>query len=562
VTTPVVDPAKRAPMLHLRHPEHHVPGYEMPDSASPPLKKWQLLLGFLIAVALAFTAYFLHHASEGMTAPDVPLPWVLPFALLLAGIATMPFIAKHFWEHHYHHISMVLGAIVAGYYIFALSAGKNIAASMSEYISFIFLLGSLFIVSGGILIRVRKRSTPLVNTSILLIGAVIANLFGTTGAAMLLIRPYLRINKGNIKPYHIVFFIFSVANIGGALTPIGDPPLFLGFIKGVPFWWVMDHCLPIWLTALGIVLAIFFVVDTIYARKNAKPAEASDADDLGPAISIYGGANIIFIALVLAAVFIDPPYREILMAVAAFGSLATTPRRVHGENSFNYAPIKEVAFLFIGIFATMVPALNYLNKHASDEAFQKYLATPGQFFFASGSLSAVLDNAPTYLTFLEVELGKFDNKDDRPVIEHERAVIARRSLELTPDDLKDLTPEQTERLKALHAALVRYHGSDILAGKVPATEVALGMLLDDTGKLVETRHTPAFPYYQILMAISMGAVFFGACTYIGNGPNFMVKSIAEHNGVACPSFFGYILYYTIPVLLPTFILVWFIFLRI
>ncbi|HUO07529.1 MAG TPA: sodium:proton antiporter [Phycisphaerae bacterium] len=574
MTQTAPDTSRRAPLLHLSHPDHHIPGFEFPENASEPPSTKICLLGFLIAVAIALLGALLHYLGNDAPIPSVAFPWILPFAALLASIAIMPFAAKHFWEKNYQNVSIGLGLIVISYYIFGLSAQRMIAETFADYISFIFLLGSLFVVSGGVIIRIHRKATPAANVALLLIGALLANVFGTTGASMLLIRPYLRLNKRRpkgVRPFHVVFFIFAVANVGGALTPVGDPPLFLGYLKGVPFWWVVQHSWPIWLTAVGCLAAAFFVLDTLHARREsaavAATAESNEEsadppasrNDAGPQpfeiVSIFGAANIVFIAMILVGVFLDAPYREILMAAAAFGSLATTSRRIYGENHFNYAPIKEVALLFIGIFATMIPAMNYLHNHANDPLFKRSLNTPGQFYFASGALSSVLDNAPTYVTFLETALGKIASQ--QPVIDREKSLISTRALTLTDKDHVGLTGDQSTHLKELHATLLRYHGEELANGKLDPSEAEIGYILDDSGALTDG----TYPLYKFLIAVSMGAVFFGACTYIGNGPNFMVKSIADHAGIKTPSFFAYIFYFTLPLLLPILILCWAIFLR-
>jgi Na+/H+ antiporter NhaD/arsenite permease-like protein len=545
---------KRHPLVHLSHPDHHIPGYELPETASRPPSRLACVLGFGVAVVLAVAGWLLRWSGEGAVAPDVPLPWVSPFVALLACIAIAPFAARKFWEHNYQWVSLGLGAIVAAYYMFGISYPKVIAETFSDYISFIILLGSLFVVSGGVVIRVRRRVSPAVNTALLLAGAILANVFGTTGAAMLLIRPFMRLNKGRMRAHHVVFFIFIVANVGGALTPVGDPPLFLGYLKGVPFWWVLQHAWPIWLTAIGGLSILFFLVDSYHSRKDSRTPERHDPAD-GAVISILGGANLLFIGVVLAGVFCPSPFREILMAGAAFASLATTSPRIYGENHFNYAPIKEVALLFVGIFATMVPTMNYLHHHATDPFFQRYLNTPGQFYFASGSLSSVLDNAPTYVTFLESSLGK--NTSAGPIIDREKEILRQRRLQLAPADTAGLAATDARTLLRLHTTLIRYHGDQILAGALDRNAVELAFMLDDSGELSDGPH----PFFKFLLAISMGAVFFGACTYIGNGPNFMVKSIAEHAGVKAPGFFSYILLFTLPYLLPILILCWALFLR-
>jgi len=474
VTDPSAENRRRAPLVHPGHPESHLPIVETPDAPSGRASRLAIGLMLVLGIAGALLAHvFEATAANAGVAPVVSATWILPFALLLGSIAAMPFIARHFWERNYPWVSIGLAGVVAAYYLLAVPDGYRwLSKSMGEYISFICLLGSLFIVSGGILIRVRRRATPGVNVGLLLAGAILANVVGTTGASMLLIRPFLRINKGHIRPFHVVFFIFVVSNLGGALTPIGDPPLFLGYLKGVPFWWVLEHCWPMWCVANGSLLAVFFVADTLAQRKQQRADP--DAADAGPAVSVFGAANGVFLAMILAGVFMPSPYREGMMVLSACGSLWSTQRRIHVENVFNFAPIREVALLFVGIFGTMVPALNFLERHAGDGAMKEFLSSPGAYYFACGGLSSVLDNAPTYMTFYQVHGGGLDLQ---------------------------------------------------------------------------------------LVAMSLGSVFFGAMTYIGNGPNFMVKSIADHAGVKTPSFFGYVARFALPVLLPVLILVWGLFLR-
>jgi Na+/H+ antiporter NhaD/arsenite permease-like protein len=555
-TDPTSTPSSRHRLLYVGHPESHVPGYELPEIASPRLKPWQLVVTLVAGLAVAWVGFAMHHWASEPEAREVSLLWVAPFALLLASIATMPFIAKHFWEHNYGKVAVALGLIVVVYYGFFITDGaKNIAASLAEYVSFIFLLASLFVVSGGILIRVRARATPLANVVMLLVGAIIANVFGTTGASMLLIRPFLRMNAGHLRPYHVVFFIFIVSNAGGSLTPIGDPPLFLGYLMGVPFWWVLEHCWPIWATVCGLLAAIFFVVDTLHARKDDRAHYTGV--DRGPVVTFYGASNLFFIALILAGILLhdtinhwtharlgfEAPWREMTMALAAVASLAMTPARVHGENAFNYAPIKEVALLFVGIFLTMTPALNYMYNTSKQSG--GLLTTPGQFYFASGTLSSVLDNAPTYKTFLEAELGTLDKQ----VVDRAIEVAKRNRPAVEQRDVAGLSDAQAAQLRDAYAAMQKYHADHIAAGTVSTQEAEIGLLVGDA-KL-----------NAYLIAISMGSVLFGAMTYIGNGPNFMVKSIAEHAGATAPSFFGYLFRFAVPVLLPILIVVWLLFLR-
>lgn len=410
--------------------------------------------------------------------------WIslLPFLLLLAAIALAPLFFADWWGKHYPKICFALAGGVALYYHFGLHASGHVLHTLNEYISFIALVGSLFVVSGGIHIRVKGEATPLANTLFLAVGAVMANLLGTTGASMLLIRPWLRMNKYRVTGHHVVFFIFIVSNVGGCLTPVGDPPLFLGYLTGVPFWWVAEKCWPIWLTGVGILLAMFYFVDSRNYAKAPKPVR----DELTREERWHfdGKVNLIFLAVILGAVFVNqPPFlREILMIAAAAGSYLTTGKPVHEANQFTFHPVKEVAILFIGIFGTMMPALDWLSLNAGKLSHP----APGLFYFGSGTLSSVLDNAPTYLSFLSALFGVANSND-------------------------------------IHFVLAQH-------------PVAI-------------------------MAISVGSVFFGANTYIGNGPNFMVKAIADHQKVHTPTFVGYVARYTIPFMLPMLVVVWFFFFR-
>ena len=420
------------------------------------------------------------------SAAQEPSPWmILPFILMLLAIALMPFIHAHWWEKHYAKLAVGLGLFTAGYYVFFLRDGSHMLEVAHEYVSFIALIGSLFVVAGGIHIRVRGEATPLRNTLFLATGAVLANFIGTTGASILMIRPWIRMNKYRITAFHVVFFIFIVSNVGGALTPIGDPPLFLGYLKGVPFFWTTEHLWPAWVFLLGGLLAIFYLFDRInFARA---PEVVRELETGYEKFAVDGKRNFFFITIILAAVFSPSPWRELLMVGAAAASWHFTPKPVHESNHFNFHPIKEVAWLFFGIFGTMVPALDYLQIHSDKLG----ISTPVEFYAMTGLLSSFLDNAPTYLTFLAAALG-----------------------------------EQGLSLKS-------------------QADVAL----------FAAQHTAT------LAAISLGAVFFGAATYIGNGPNFMVKSICEHAKVRTPSFFDYIIRYTLPILVPLLALVGWLFLR-
>lgn len=433
------------------------------------------------------TAVELQHA--------LPTPWmVIPFVLLLLMIATGPIFYKHFWHHHYPKVAIVLGIITAVYYLAILQDTHSLMHTLAEYISFIALLASLFVASGGILIKVDKKATPMLNVLFLLFGAVISNFIGTTGASMLLIRPFMRINKHRIKPYHIIFFIFIVSNVGGALTPIGDPPLFLGFLRGVPFFWVIANVWYIWLPALLMVLAVFFVVDSM------NKSGADDKSEFTGKIEFKGFRNVVYLGVIIISVFLDPgilswvpslsplPFgiREIIMMSVVFLSYKQADESILKANEFDFDPIKEVAYLFIGIFLTMIPALQLIAYEA--RVFSNLL-NQGTFYWSTGILSSFLDNAPTYLNFLSAAMGKF--------------------------------------------------GLDI--------NVKADVIHFETVDQVYLR------------AISVAAVFFGAMTYIGNGPNFMVKSISERAGIEMPSFFAYMIKYSIPILIPVFTLIWWIF---
>jgi Na+/H+ antiporter NhaD/arsenite permease-like protein len=408
---------------------------------------------------------------------------VMPFVLLLAAIAIVPFINREWWDRYYPHVSIGLGFAVFAYYSLALDVRRMLETSM-DYVSFIMLIGSLFVASGGIFLHTERHATPVLNTLLLVIGAFVSNLLGTTGASMLLIRPFIRMNKQRIRAFHVVFFIFVVSNIGGALTPIGDPPLFLGYLNGVPFHWTIVNVWPIWILALALVLGVFITLDTLSYRRYLA---AGHRPVRGTRFHLMGSHNFIFLLIILAAVFAPTPVRELIMLFTAIAAYRFANKEALKKNEFSFTPIKEVAILFAGIFATMVPALDWLALNADRIGVR----SPGGFYWASGALSSVLDNAPTYLNFLSAAMG-------------------------------------------LHGLILGNPGQ-------------LGILIAE--------------HARFLLAISVGAVFFGANTYIGNGPNFMVKSIAEHAGVECPTFFGYMVKYSLPVLMPVFALVWFLFFR-
>ena len=435
-----------------------------------------------------------------------PIWLVLPFAALLLMIATGPLFYLHHWHHHYPKYAVGLGALVAGYYLFVLHAPTPMLHALQEYIAFIALVGSLFIASSGIFINVNAKGTPLANVVLLFIGAIVANLIATTGAAILFIRPFLRLNQGRLRPYHIVFFIFLVANVGGGLTPIGDPPLFLGFLRGVPFFWPLIHVIEIWAPTVAILLGIFYVLD----KRNTAESTAT-VDPARGTFSIVGKKNFIFVAIIIGSVFLDPgvldwvpslhigeahlPFgiREIIMLGTMFVAFKLGNKEALAKNEFTFEPIREVGWLFLGIFATMQPALNLISTFAREHADS---LSQTSFYWGTGILSGVLDNAPTYLNFLAASMGKFGLNVDDP------------------------------------AAVQAFANGLGAAG--PETLI-------------------------YLEAISVAAVFFGALTYIGNAPNFMVKAICEANGADAPTFGGYIAKYSIPILIPVYAIIWFIF---
>jgi Na+/H+ antiporter NhaD/arsenite permease-like protein len=406
------------------------------------------------------------------------LIWVAPFASLLLGIAIIPLAAPHFWESNLRKllVSAVLGAPVLALYFTHDTAA--LVHTGRDYLSFMILLGSLFIISGGVLMDGDLEARPWVNTLFLALGAGLASVIGTTGASMLLIRPLLHTNSERRYITHtIVFFIFLVSNIGGCLTPLGDPPLFLGYLAGVPFTWTL-RLAPMWIATTGVLLLIYFIWDSRVHEREPPERLALDATRIKP-LRLVGKENLVLLAgIVGATAFLDAPWRELAMVALAALSWFRTSEHIHHANRFTLHPILEVAVVFLGIFLTMIPALSILRERGAELGVRH----AWQYFWATGALSSFLDNAPTYLTFLALGQGQ------------------------------NLTPE-----------------------------------------VVGVPH-------GILEAISAGAVFMGANSYIGNGPNFMVRSIAESRGVKMPSFGGYMLY-SGAILIPVFVLVTLAFFR-
>ena len=421
---------------------------------------------------------------------------------MLLSIAIMPLVAPRFWGKNFNKLLFVLViSIPTAIMLSRAGLGENLKHQMLyDYIPFIVLLAALYVVTGGIHIHYSTTPRPTVNAAIMFIGYGLASVVGTTGAAMLLIRPLLEINRDrNYKIHTILFFIAMVANCGGVLTPLGDPPLFLLYLRGAEFSW-FQTLFPQWVFVGSVLLFIYVVIDTyIWKRKEVigvRPRSESEEDE-PIKISFSGAVNLFYLsAILLSVAFINPneipamaaedaPWymrflREIVLILILLLSIISTRRRVRRENHFSWEPISEVAILFIGIFVTMTPALLYLNTNAASLG----ITDPAQFFYASGGLSSFLDNAPTAVAFHTVAAGL-------PVAE----------------------------------------GTKLVAG-IPE---------------------------QMLTAIALGSVLFGAMTYIGNGPNFMVKAVAENDGVRMPSFFGYIFKFSLIILLPTYILMAFIF---
>ena len=475
--------------------------------------KKSLISLFILIIGTFFLAKINLWASGGhaphLNGQSLSLLWLIPFIGILLSIAVFPIIAPHFWHHHYGKISLFWGVIF--FALFTIFFGPNLSffylleVYLLEFIAFIALLLALFTVAGGIQLKGELVGSPKINITIILLGTLLASWMGTTGAAMLFIRPLIRANAWRKYKVHvIVFFIFLVANIGGSLTPLGDPPLFLGFLKGVSFFWTTKHLLIPMLFTVGVLTIIFLALDSYFYKKEPNKPKDNNSETKTKLI-ILGKRNLILIPAVVGAVLVSSldlgtaftvhhvsmPIALLLqitiLLIITVISLKITPKQIRKDNEFTWEPIKEVAKLFATIFITMQPAIAMLKAGASGPlgSIIKNVADDqgnfinSSFFWATGILSSFLDNAPTYVVFFNTA------------------------------------------------------GGDAVA-------------------LMST-------YTATLLAISVGAVFMGANTYIGNAPNFMVKSIAEESGIPMPSFFGYIFKYSLPILTPTFILVSIIF---
>ena len=469
-----------------------------------PLGHWTILMIRSLFLLLA-TLVPLAAAEATSSAP--PLWLVTPFAVLLLCIALMPVLVPHFWHRWYPAVAVGLGAFTAGFYLFGRGDVASLVHVGFEYLSFIALLTCLYVCSGGIVIGMGGKGRPWSNTLLLLVGGLIANLVGTTGASMLLIRPFLRANRGRLRPYHVVFFIFIVSNVGGALTPIGDPPLLLGFLRGIDFFRFFELNVGPWVLALSLLLVLFFWFDSANKRHAHTLAEFRH---LPP---VQGYSHLGLLLLAVAVVFLDPSkiswlpaihyhghdfsfVREALMFTIAYVAFKTARKENLQTNDFTFEPIREVAFLFVGIFLTMIPALELIRNAAQSGTIVGFPLTVSTFYLGTGVFSAVLDNAPTFIAFLAGMEGRF--------------------------------------------------GMDV---------AALGGSSDP--QIVAS-----------LSACACAAVFFGSVTYIGNGPNLMVKAIAESardaNGallVEVPTMHGYFLKYSLPIMTPVLLIVWAVFFR-
>ena len=434
----------------------------------------------------------------------------IPFAGMLLSIALFPLFAPKFWHNHFGKVSAFWAVAVSVPFLIIYrgqALHEFLHIFLADYVPFVIILTALYTVSGNILLKGTLVGTPVVNTGILIIGTVLASWMGTTGASMLLIRPFLRANSHRKnRTFMVVFFIFLVANVGGSLTPLGDPPLFLGFLRGVPFFWTFNLFNQM-IGVIAILLVLYFLLDSFFYRKeDLRPL--SNSDEKVP-LKIEGIHNLLFLIAIVASVLMSgildlgemsifgvhragqDMLRDGLLILIAILSMLTTRKEIREDNEFTWFPMQEVAILFIGIFLTMMPCLKILQAGEKGELaiLIKTVQEPYHYFWITGILSSFLDNAPTYLTFLSSLLGKF------------------------------------------------YAGT--------AANDAVGMLINENS--------------IYLKAISSAAVFFGANTYIGNAPNFMVRSIAEETGTPMPSFFGYMIKYSVPILTPIFILVTLIF---
>ncbi len=466
-----------------------------------------IFLSFLPGIVFAASD---RHLAPHLEGGDLSVVWAIPFAGILLSIAIFPLLASKFWHNNFGKVSAFWAILLLLPMVikvgFSVTVYELLHVFLLEYIPFIILLLALFTIAGGVRIKGSLRGTPVLNLTILIIGTLLASWMGTTGAAMLLIRPLIRANSWREKKTHVViFFIFLVANVGGSLTPLGDPPLFLGFLKGIDFFWTTSAMFIPMMVVSIILWILFYFIDSFYMKQEPNrtaPLEEAEYEKLG----LEGSNNLIILAFAVGAVLMSGIWnphisfsvyhvevelqnllRDLLLLALTFTSWSLTSIDIRKRNQFTWFPIQEVAKLFAGIFVTIIPAIAIL-KAGKEGALSSVVGTVSTsagdpinvaYFWATGILSSFLDNAPTYLVF-------FNTAGGDPI----------------------------ELMGDLH---------------------------------------------QTLLAISAGAVFMGANTYIGNAPNFMVKAIAEEQGIEMPSFFGYMIKYSIPILIPIFFLVSWIF---
>ncbi len=431
--------------------------------------------------------------------------FTFPFIFLLLSVAIVPVISTPFWERNYKKIIFSFTGITILMELFILKNYTLPIISFIEYTQFITFIIVLYVISGGIMIKVNTKGTPIVNSIMLFCGSILTNFIGTTGASVLLIKPYMKINKNRLKPYHIIFFIYIVCNIGGCLSPIGDPPLFAGFLKGIPFFWTLKHNFLPWLLINMTLITIFYILDS---RNKNKSAYESESNKL---IELSGAKNIIFIVLTIMSIFVNPMVfkslptfnigeheicfvREMLLVIIGVLAFKFSDKKVLKQNNFSLEPITELIVLFVGIFITMSPALLTIEEYSNN--IDKSLVTPTLFYWVIAFFSSFLDNTPTFINSL--------------------------------------------------ALIMSIYGADIY-NRLDVVAFSNGF------------YQNSITYLKI---ICLTSVFFGGFTYIGNGPNFIIKTIAEkESGVKMPSFFGYIFKYSCLYLLPNLILIWLIFCR-
>jgi len=431
---------------------------------------------------------------------------ILPFVTIIFLLSAGPLFFPKWWAGMGKIVPIALAALVAAVYLYQ-GKSNDLVETLSEYFSFISIIGAMYVVAGGICIQPYCNATPKVNVIFLLLGALLTNIIGTTGASVLLLKPFIRLNRYKVKPYHIIFFIFLVSNAGGLLTPLGDPPLFMGYLKGVPFFWFTEKLFLPWVFVVAALCIVFFIIDK---RKDTGIESSIIHDKKTQKVLVIGKRNFIGLAVILVSLFLDPRkyswiptleyghhqlsfIRELIQIATAYICYKTSNKGALEMNDFSMEPIEEVAFAFCGIFVTMMPALEALRHAVSSPAIAAAI-TPSVTFWGTGAMSAILDNAPSFINAMTVTMAK--------------------------------------------------HNMNISS-------------YSDVQKFVSMQNDQSLPSY--LIAISFASVIFGAFTYVGNGPNFLVKAMAEKENINMPSFMQYIFKYVIPIFLPIVTLCWIIF---